>query len=128
MNYLLGLLLLTVPLSSLAVQEPTFAPPTVTPETNSSTAYAGGSNGTLSNPPLVPGKYFDRFVQIWLENTDFQVRFSLCQLVLILICKMPIGRSVFQNLPDSPEAGCLTRLILCFDTSIGAQLRRNGRR
>ncbi|KZT51913.1 hypothetical protein CALCODRAFT_476581 [Calocera cornea HHB12733] len=31
------------------------------------------SNGTLQNGPVVPGKAFDRFIQIWFENTDFAV-------------------------------------------------------
>ncbi|KIJ21416.1 hypothetical protein PAXINDRAFT_94998 [Paxillus involutus ATCC 200175] len=39
--------------------------------TDTSPFYIGASNGTLTNPPLVPGAAFDRIIQIWLENTDF---------------------------------------------------------
>ncbi|KAF8311549.1 hypothetical protein DL93DRAFT_2082983 [Clavulina sp. PMI_390] len=38
--------------------------------------YVGPNNGTLVNSPLVPGKAFDRFIQVWLENTDFSVAAS----------------------------------------------------
>lgn len=39
--------------------------------TSTSSFYVGASNGTLSNTPNVAGKVFDRFIQIWLENTDY---------------------------------------------------------
>lgn len=39
--------------------------------TDTSPFYVGTSNGTITNTPNVPGKVFDRFIQIWLENTDF---------------------------------------------------------
>lgn len=39
--------------------------------TDQSSFYIGPSNGTLTNSPNVPGKVFDRFFQIWLENTDY---------------------------------------------------------
>ncbi|KZS96980.1 hypothetical protein SISNIDRAFT_406855 [Sistotremastrum niveocremeum HHB9708] len=61
---------LALPLAVLAAQAPTFEPAAATPESNS-TDYVGQSNGTLSNSPLVPGKAFDRVIQIWLENTDY---------------------------------------------------------
>ncbi|KAL8291389.1 hypothetical protein RQP46_002367 [Phenoliferia psychrophenolica] len=48
----------------------TFQPPALGP-TSTSTNYTGASNSTLVNSPVVPGKAFDRFIQIWLENTDF---------------------------------------------------------
>ncbi|KZW01632.1 hypothetical protein EXIGLDRAFT_709905 [Exidia glandulosa HHB12029] len=47
-----------------------FSPPASSP-TSQSSNYTGASNNTLTNSPLVPGKAFDRFIQIWLENTDF---------------------------------------------------------
>ena len=47
----------------------TFKPPAATPE-SSSANYTGQSNNTISNGPVVPGKAFDRFIQIWIENTD----------------------------------------------------------
>ncbi|THG95952.1 hypothetical protein EW026_g5783 [Hermanssonia centrifuga] len=54
----------------LAAQAPAFAPAAVVP-TAASNNYTGVSNGTLSNSPVVSGKAFDRFIQIWLENTDY---------------------------------------------------------
>ncbi|KAI0698952.1 phosphoesterase family-domain-containing protein [Cerioporus squamosus] len=47
-----------------------FLPPAASPE-SSSANYTGQTNGTLSNGPVVQGKAFDRFIQIWIENTDF---------------------------------------------------------
>ncbi|KAI0752732.1 phosphoesterase family-domain-containing protein [Daedaleopsis nitida] len=47
-----------------------FRPPSASPETSSAN-YTGQTNGTVSNGPVVPGKVFDRFIQIWIENTDF---------------------------------------------------------
>ncbi|KAJ8581568.1 phosphoesterase-domain-containing protein [Rhizopogon salebrosus TDB-379] len=48
----------------------TFTSPAPAP-TSQSSFYVGAANGTLSNSPNVPGQVFDRFIQIWLENTDF---------------------------------------------------------
>jgi len=48
----------------------TFTAPAAAP-TDTSSFYIGASNGTITNTPNVPGKVFDRFIQIWLENTDF---------------------------------------------------------
>ena len=31
----------------------------------------GVSNGSLPSAPVVTGQVFDRFIQIWLENTDY---------------------------------------------------------
>ncbi|TFK82458.1 hypothetical protein K466DRAFT_590500 [Polyporus arcularius HHB13444] len=47
-----------------------FVPPAASPE-SSSANYTGQTNGTISNGPVVQGKSFDRFIQIWIENTDF---------------------------------------------------------
>ncbi|KAH9927904.1 phosphoesterase family-domain-containing protein [Epithele typhae] len=55
---------------ALAAQAQVFQPPASSPESASGN-YTGQSNGTISNGPLVSGKAFDRFIQIWLENTDF---------------------------------------------------------
>ncbi len=46
-----------------------FVPPAASPE-SSSANYTGQTNGTISNGPVVQGKSFDRFIQIWIENTD----------------------------------------------------------
>ncbi|KAN0073778.1 Phosphoesterase family domain containing protein [Tylopilus felleus] len=57
---------------SLASQipPPTFTAPAAAP-TDESSFYVGYSNGTIDNGPLVYGKVFDRFIQIWFENVDF---------------------------------------------------------
>jgi hypothetical protein len=41
--------------------------------------YTGPSNGTAHFAPVVPGKAFDRFIQIWFENTDYQTAASTAQ-------------------------------------------------
>ena len=46
-----------------------FSPPAYS-YNSESTNYTGQSNNTLQNGALVPGKVFDRFIQIWFENTD----------------------------------------------------------
>lgn len=43
---------------------------------SASSNYIGQNNGTLTNNNITSGKVFDRFIQIWLENTDFQVAAS----------------------------------------------------
>lgn len=48
----------------------TFTAPAPAP-TSESPFYVGAANSTITNSPNVPGKVFDRFIQIWLENTDF---------------------------------------------------------
>ncbi len=55
--------------SAFAAVAQSFQPPASSPEASSGN-YTGQSNGTISNGPLVPGKVFDRFIQIWIENTD----------------------------------------------------------
>jgi hypothetical protein len=35
-------------------------------------AYTGKPNGSLPLQPVVPGAAYDRFVTIWLENTDYE--------------------------------------------------------
>lgn len=37
---------------------------------HSSCLYLFLSDGTLKNPPVVPGKVFSRFIQIWFENSE----------------------------------------------------------
>lgn len=39
--------------------------------TSQSSFYTGIANSTITNSPNVPGQVFDRFIQIWLENTDY---------------------------------------------------------
>ncbi|GFZ44567.1 acid phosphatase [Saitozyma sp. JCM 24511] len=48
----------------------TFAPPAACPVCVSGN-YTGMSNGSLPVAPVVAGKSYDRFITIWLENTDF---------------------------------------------------------
>jgi hypothetical protein len=36
--------------------------------------YTSFSNNTLHDKPTHKGKVFNRFIQVWLENTDFDVR------------------------------------------------------
>ncbi|KAI6004493.1 phosphoesterase family-domain-containing protein [Pisolithus orientalis] len=48
----------------------TFTQPAAAP-TDTSTFYVGASNGSLPQTATVPGLVFDRFIQIWLENTDY---------------------------------------------------------
>ncbi|EIM90179.1 uncharacterized protein STEHIDRAFT_145314 [Stereum hirsutum FP-91666 SS1] len=61
--------------SAYAVTAPTFVAPAAGPLVQS-TNYTGLSNNTLTNSSWVAGKSFDRFIQIWLENTDFNVAAS----------------------------------------------------
>ncbi|KAF8437576.1 phosphoesterase family-domain-containing protein [Boletus edulis BED1] len=64
-------ILLGAAVGSLAANVPkTFTAPAAAP-TDQSSFYVGYSNGTITDTPYVPGKVFDRFIQIWLENTDF---------------------------------------------------------
>ncbi|KAH7906327.1 phosphoesterase family-domain-containing protein [Hygrophoropsis aurantiaca] len=68
--------------SASAAVASTFTAPAAAP-TDQSPFYVGASNGTITNSPLVAGKVFDRFIQIWLENTNFAAAAS---------------QAVFQNL------------------------------
>ncbi|KAF7970170.1 hypothetical protein HWV62_35224 [Athelia sp. TMB] len=52
-----------------------FSPAAGSPTEQSST-YVGASNGSLPVTNVTAGKVFDRFIQIWLENTDYQVAAS----------------------------------------------------
>ncbi|KAI4519581.1 hypothetical protein K525DRAFT_205742 [Schizophyllum commune Loenen D] len=47
-----------------------FSAPASSP-TEQSANYTGFSNNTLQDTNVVEGKAFNRFIQIWLENTDF---------------------------------------------------------
>ncbi|KAI0063944.1 hypothetical protein BV25DRAFT_1990488 [Artomyces pyxidatus] len=62
-------LLLLLP-TALAATAPTFKAPSAGPLV-ASPNYVGTSNSTLPKPTIVPGKHFDRFIQIWIENTDY---------------------------------------------------------
>jgi len=55
-----------------AAQAPSFVKPAPSP-IQASSIYFGATNVTLTPPTIVGGKVFDRFIQIWLENTDFNV-------------------------------------------------------
>ncbi|KAG6334228.1 hypothetical protein ID866_4858 [Astraeus odoratus] len=78
----IGDLAIALPKIVSAAEASTFTTPAPAP-TATSSFYIGPSNGTLTNSPLVPGAVFDRFIQIWLENTDFETAQS---------------QAVFQNL------------------------------
>ena len=65
--------MLTCASSAFAAVAQSFQPPSTSPE-NPSGNYTGQSNNTLSDGPVVPGKAFDRFIQIWIENTDCECR------------------------------------------------------
>lgn len=53
----------------------TFVPPSSSPLSPSSN-YVGANNGSLPKREVVSGKAFDRIIQIWLENTDFEAAMS----------------------------------------------------
>ena len=66
--------------AALTAQAPKFAPAAITP-LSSSTNYTGASNGTLAKQDVVPGKVFDRFIQVttifrWVFRTDRGRRFG----------------------------------------------------
>ncbi|KAH9947845.1 phosphoesterase family-domain-containing protein [Amylocystis lapponica] len=61
--------------AAFAANAQVFQPPASSP-LSTSTNYTGPSNNTLTNSPLVPGKSFDRFIQIWFENTDYNTAAS----------------------------------------------------
>lgn len=75
--------------SAFAAIAQSFQPPSSSPEAQSSN-YTGQSNNTLAKDPVVPGKVFDRFIQIWIENTDCEwARYSLADgtvMTLIASC------------------------------------------
>ena len=68
------LVLSAAPTAFAAIAQ-SFAPPAASPE-SSSANYTGQTNGTITNSPLVAGKAFDRFIQIWIENTDCEYSLS----------------------------------------------------
>ncbi|SJX65876.1 related to acid phosphatase [Sporisorium reilianum f. sp. reilianum] len=53
----------------------TFVPPSTSPLVQSSN-YTGYNNASLPKRDVVPGKAFDRIIQIWLENTDYEAAIS----------------------------------------------------
>ncbi|KAH9957100.1 phosphoesterase family-domain-containing protein [Russula dissimulans] len=64
------LLLSLLPVAAIA-QVPNFVPPSLGP-TAASTNYVGANNGSLHKSRFREGRFFDRFIQICLENTDFE--------------------------------------------------------
>ncbi|KAH9927921.1 phosphoesterase family-domain-containing protein [Epithele typhae] len=66
---------LALPSAAFAAQAQVFQQPASSPDAPSGN-YTGQSNSTISNGPLVPGKAFDRFIQIWIENTDYETAAS----------------------------------------------------
>ena len=49
----------------------TFVTPADSPF-SASNNYVGQNNGSLAKTNVTAGKVFDRFIMIWLENTDYQ--------------------------------------------------------
>ncbi|KAH9038743.1 hypothetical protein EDB85DRAFT_1887786 [Lactarius pseudohatsudake] len=68
---------------TLILQTPQFVPPSdssLAESTNYGAAHR--STGSLSKQKIVSGKSFDRFIQIWLENADFEsVNSTACSTV-----------------------------------------------
>ena len=58
-------------LYSRAVSAQTFVAPSSSPIEQSAN-YVGWNNGTLAKTEYVPGKSFDRIIQVWLENTNYE--------------------------------------------------------
>ncbi|KAH8989929.1 phosphoesterase family-domain-containing protein [Lactarius hatsudake] len=71
MHALFSLLLLIPAVLAAQASAPQFVPPSEGPLVES-TNYVGANNGSLSKSTVVAGKSFDRFIQIWIENTDFE--------------------------------------------------------
>ncbi|KAL1725612.1 phosphoesterase family-domain-containing protein [Schizophyllum commune] len=67
---LVGALFAAVAQTARAATAWRFAPPSTSP-TEQSANYTGFSNDTINDTDVVEGKVFNRFIQIWLENTDF---------------------------------------------------------
>ncbi|KAI0032181.1 phosphoesterase family-domain-containing protein [Vararia minispora EC-137] len=63
---------------AFAASSQSFVPPASSPF-SASVNYVGQSNGSLPIDPVKPGKVFDRFIQIWFENTDFSVANSTAE-------------------------------------------------
>jgi hypothetical protein len=68
------LLAVSVRLASAATAQ-VFAPPSKGPLVQTAN-YTSFSNHTLNDKKVVKGKVFNRIIQVWLENTDFEVRSS----------------------------------------------------
>ncbi|KAJ7155105.1 phosphoesterase family-domain-containing protein [Mycena filopes] len=76
----MSLLLLAIILASsvrlaTAARAQVFVPPSKGPLVQSGN-YTSFSNNTLDDKDVIPGKAFDRIIQIWLENTDFETAIS----------------------------------------------------
>ncbi|KAI0032176.1 phosphoesterase family-domain-containing protein [Vararia minispora EC-137] len=63
---------------SFAASAQVFSPPSTSPYVESAN-YTGFSNGSLPVQHVTPGLLFDRFIQIWFENTDFAVANSTAE-------------------------------------------------
>ncbi|EIW86332.1 hypothetical protein CONPUDRAFT_68874 [Coniophora puteana RWD-64-598 SS2] len=86
--------------SASAAVASTFTAPAPAP-TSQSPFYVGSSNGTIQNSPLVSGQVFDRFIQIWLENTDFSSAQS--QTVFQELSKLGITLNQYYALTHTSE-------------------------
>ena len=60
-----------------------FVPPSTSP-LNQSSIYTGFNNASYPKHNVVPGKAFDRIIQIWLENTDFDAAASTPEMQALL--------------------------------------------
>lgn len=108
-----------------------FTPAAYSP-TSASSNYVGANNGSLPKSNVTAGKVFDRFIQIWIENTDYQVAAStpeyqaLAKEGIVLSSYYALTHVRFiddiapclapeQNLPCSPRS--LTISLQCLETS-----------
>ncbi|CCF51573.1 hypothetical protein NDA11_001490 [Ustilago hordei] len=63
------------PIEKRAKIAQSFSPPSSSPLAQSSN-YVGWNNASYPKHNTVPGKAFDRIIQIWLENTDYEAAIS----------------------------------------------------
>lgn len=97
--FLLGAL---AKLTSGATTTATFTQPAAAP-TDTSSFYVGASNGSLPYTATVPGLVFDRFIQVWLENTDYSA--AAAQSVFQTLSQEGITLSGYYSLthPSQPN-------------------------
>jgi hypothetical protein len=86
-----------------AVTAQTFEPPSKGPLVQTAN-YTSFSNNTLHNKHVVKGKAFNRIIQVWLENTDFEVcAYTLC--ISTASIQLPLDRRVDSHLRIARGAG-----------------------
>lgn len=100
--------LLTHASAALGATAQVFSPPA--PSYNSESAnYTGQSNNTLQNGPLVPGKVFDRFIQIWFENTDCKCALAWSSGRVVLTVRQSKRRRRRRRSKNSPSRVSFSR-------------------